>query len=84
MKAEVYSRDNCPYCVKAKYLLTQRGIQFEEISAIDFRSQLFERVEEATGAPPRTVPQIWVGDEYVGGYDQLVEYFERFDAASNG
>lgn len=82
MKATFYTKPNCPYCVKAKFLLTQKGIQFEELSAIDRRAELFERVNEATGDDPKSVPQIWLDDLYIGGYDQLVEHFAQFDAGS--
>ena len=60
MNAIVYSRDNCPYCVKAKHLLEKHGIAYEEISAVDHREALIERVEQATGNPPKTVPQIFI------------------------
>lgn len=83
MQAEVYSKPNCPYCVKAKQLLERRRVEFTETSAVDNREQLIERVIASTGNPPKTVPQIYIDGEYVGGYDQLVEYFHRFDAAQD-
>jgi glutaredoxin len=73
MKATVYSKDNCPFCVKAKHLLTQKGIEIEEISAVDHRDQLIEAVTAATGQPPKTVPQVWLDGEYVGGYTELAK-----------
>ena len=72
MTATIYSKDNCPYCVKAKHLFEKHGISYEEISAVDYRDQLFERVEQATGQSPKTVPQIFLDGSYVGGHDQLV------------
>lgn len=77
--AEVYSKPNCPYCVKAKYLLTQRNIPFEEYDAVELRDKLVERVRNETGQPPRTVPQIWLDGKYIGGYDQLAAYFTEQD-----
>lgn len=74
MKAEIYSKPNCPYCVKAKALLEKQGADITERSAVEERDALIERVEKATGAAPRTVPQIWIDDEYVGGHDQLVAW----------
>jgi glutaredoxin len=74
MKAEVYSRDNCPYCVKAKQLLTNRNIEFEVIDATENRDTLIQRVIDATGEAPRTVPQIFLDGQYIGGYDQLVAH----------
>ena len=70
----VWSRDLCPYCVKAKNLLTMKGIEYEErnISAgVWTREQLLESCPEA-----RTVPQIVIDGVVIGGYDQLKEYFK--------
>jgi glutaredoxin 3 len=71
MKAIVYSKPNCPFCVRAKALLSQKGIEVEERSAVDHRDTLIQKVTEATGAAPRTVPQIWLDGAYVGGYTEL-------------
>jgi glutaredoxin 3 len=70
----VWSRDHCPYCVKAKTLLTIKGIEFEErnISQGPYtREQLLEACPEA-----RTVPQIVINGQVIGGYDRLEEYFK--------
>lgn len=75
MKIEVYSRDNCAYCVKAKNLLVNKELEYQEIDAGSNRDALIERVTQATGMPPRTVPQIFIDDQYVGGYDDLVTWF---------
>lgn len=64
----VYSTTFCGYCVLAKRLLGQRGIDFEEIDVSgdhDARAWLVK----ATGR--RTVPQIFIGDEPIGGYEEL-------------
>ena len=64
----MYSTRWCGYCVRAKALLTSRGIEFEEISLDDdpaFRQTLFD----LTGG--WTVPQILIGDEPIGGYAEL-------------
>lgn len=68
MRAIVWSRDNCPYCVSAKTLLKQKGIEFEErnISADYTREQLLEAVPGA-----QTIPQIFLDGEYVGGFTEL-------------
>ena len=68
MKATVWSKYNCPYCDQAKALLTSKGISFEEKKIGDgyTREELLEAVPTA-----RTVPQIFLDEEYVGGYDQL-------------
>ena len=70
----VWSRDHCPYCVKAKSLLSVKGLEYEErnISAGEWdREQLLEACPGA-----RTVPQIVIDAEVIGGYDQLQEYFK--------
>jgi glutaredoxin len=77
MTAIVYSKPNCPHCVSAKRLLTQKGIEYTELSAIDLREELIERVTAVTGAAPRTVPQIWLGEQYIGGFTDLDAYFKK-------
>lgn len=68
MKTIVWSRFNCPYCDQAKALLTQKGIVFEErkIGEGWTKEDLLEAVPTA-----RTVPQIFLNDEYVGGFTEL-------------
>jgi glutaredoxin 3 len=74
MKAVVWSKAVCPYCVSAKTLLKQKGYEIEErvIGNGFSKEQLLESVPAA-----RTVPQIFIDDKYVGGYDDLVKYFEN-------
>lgn len=71
MIAEIYSKPNCPYCDKAKFLLMKNDIDYNEISAVDNRDALIKRVTDVTGSAPKSVPQIFIDGEYVGGYDQL-------------
>jgi glutaredoxin 3 len=68
MKAIVWSKDHCPYCVQAKALLEQKGVEFEERKIGDgwTKEQLLEAVPNA-----RTVPQIFLNDELVGGFTEL-------------
>lgn len=70
MKAIVWSKTNCPYCVQAKNLLAQKGIEYEEriIGEGYTKEQLLESVPGA-----RSVPQIFLDEEYVGGFDKLKE-----------
>jgi glutaredoxin 3 len=73
----VWSKENCPYCIKAKHMLKAKGIRYEERSLSDgswSREQLLEAVPNA-----RTVPQIWLHGKYVGGYTELEQYFEDHD-----
>ena len=68
MKAVVWSKESCPACMQAKALLTQKGIEFEErkIGAEYTREDLLEAVPEA-----RSVPQIFIDGELVGGFPEL-------------
>lgn len=70
MKAIVWSKSQCPYCEQAKQLLAQRGISYEERKIGDgwTRDDLLEAVPNA-----RTVPQIFLNDELVGGFTELRE-----------
>ena len=67
-KVIVYSKDVCPYCVKAKNLLQRKGVAFEEIK-ITTDEQKQEMIKKANGR--MTVPQIFIGDFHVGGCDDL-------------
>lgn len=69
MKAvRVYSTLFCPYCVMAKRLLQDKGVRFEEIR-VDEDHARREEMMRISGR--RTVPQIFVGDVHVGGFDDL-------------
>jgi glutaredoxin 3 len=66
----VYTSDWCPYCRRAKDLLTQKNVVFSEINVDDepaLRQEMIARSDR------RTVPQIFIGDKHVGGCDDLVE-----------
>jgi glutaredoxin 3 len=64
----IYTVTYCGYCHRAKQLLDQRGIAFEEI---DVTADLSVRQWLVAKTGRRTVPQILVGDEAIGGYDEL-------------
>lgn len=64
----VYSTQICPYCVRAKMLLKDRNIAFEEIDVTGDHDKR-DWLVETTGR--RTVPQIFIGDEAIGGFDDL-------------
>ena len=74
MKAVIWSKYNCPYCDQAKALLKQRGIPFEEKKIVDGynKEELLEAVPSA-----RTVPQIFLGEELVGGFTELKKRLEN-------
>jgi len=68
----VYSKENCPFCDKAKALLKSHDITFEtKMVGVDVtREQLLEAVPTA-----RSVPQVFLYGNYIGGYKELEEYF---------
>ena len=65
----VYSKDYCPYCVSAKQLLKQKGLEFTEYQVDRDQEKYREMLQKSNGG--RTVPQIFIGDTHVGGYDDL-------------
>ena len=75
MKIVIYSKTNCQYCTKAKNLVKSLGLQYEELSfENDFNNDV-DKLIEHVGKKVRTMPQIKINDQLVGGYNQLVEYF---------
>jgi glutaredoxin 3 len=74
MTAVVWSKDQCGNCVMAKNLLRNQGVEFEERNISQgpwTKEQLLEAVPNA-----RTLPQIFLDGNLIGGYDQLKKYFE--------
>jgi len=66
---EIYTKETCPYCFRAKALLTQKGVSFQEYK-IDYDNELREKmITRSNGG--YTVPQIFINDELVGGCDEL-------------
>ena len=64
----MYSTMICPYCIRAKRLLKSKGATFTDIN---LSTQPQRRVEMMQKSGRQTVPQIWVGDTHVGGFDEL-------------
>ena len=74
MKAIVWSNIGCHFCEMAKDLLKQKGIEYEERSlAKEWKVQ--QLLEAVPGA--RSVPQIFVDEKYIGGYEELVEHLKK-------
>lgn len=65
----------CPYCVRAKALLKQRGVEQIEEIRVDLDPEQRDHMVNLTGR--RTVPQIFIGDTHVGGCDDLVTLDQR-------
>lgn len=64
----VYTANLCPYCTMAKRLLDKKGVSYAEIN-VDSKPGLRQEMMEKTRR--RTVPQIYIGDFHVGGFDDL-------------
>ena len=81
---KMYTTQVCPYCVRAKALLKQRGVEQIEEVRVDLDPAQRDRMIELTGR--RTVPQIFIGDTHVGGCDDLIALDQRGapDAAAAG
>jgi glutaredoxin 3 len=73
-KVEIYTTEWCPYCHAAKALLHGKGVSYEERDASDpaVRAAMIQRAHGR-----RTVPQIFVGDAHVGGYDDMAALDRR-------
>ena len=63
----IYTKDYCPYCVAAKNLYTQKGVAFTEIDVTQDTARYEEMLKKA--APRKTVPQIFINGQAVGGFD---------------
>lgn len=64
----VYSTPICPYCVQAKQLLARKGVAYRDV---DVSRDAALRQDVMTRSGRRTVPQIWIGEYHVGGFDDL-------------
>jgi glutaredoxin 3 len=64
----IYTTNICPYCIMAKRLLDKKGASYTEIN-VDTQTALREEMMRKTKR--RTVPQIYIGDFHVGGFDEL-------------
>jgi glutaredoxin 3 len=71
----MYTSRVCPYCVRAKALLLQKGVTEIDEVRVDLDPGQRMRMIEITGK--RTVPQIFIGDEHVGGCDELIALDRR-------
>ena len=68
-KVEIYTTQNCPYCKMAKSLLAKKELSYQEIGVDSEPDRMAEAVERSGGR--RTVPQIFIDNQHVGGYDEL-------------
>lgn len=74
MKAIIWSKTSCGFCIMAKQLLEEKNIPYEErnLNKEWTKEQLLESVPDA-----KTVPQIFLDDKYIGGFTELKSYFKN-------
>ncbi|OGT26277.1 MAG: glutaredoxin 3 [Gallionellales bacterium RIFOXYD2_FULL_52_7] len=70
-KIVMYTTAVCPYCVRAEQLLQRKGVSISEKIRVDLQPELRIAMVEKTGR--RTVPQIYINEQHIGGYDDLAE-----------
>tara|TARA_B100000963_G_scaffold357510_1_gene379916 strand:- start:2759 stop:3016 length:258 start_codon:yes stop_codon:yes gene_type:complete len=68
-KVTIYTGDPCPYCAAAKSLLKTKNVEIQEFDIWKDASKAKEMIQRTNGA--KTIPQIFIGDHYIGGNDQL-------------
>ncbi len=66
---ELYTTPICGYCAAAKRLLSAKGVTYSEIDVMSDPSRRAEMTQRANGG--RTVPQIFIGDQHIGGFDDM-------------
>ena len=71
---KIYTTPYCPFCVRAKKLLSKKNVPYEEID-VSSNDEARMKLAEETGM--RTVPQIYIGDQHVGGSDELQALDEK-------
>lgn len=67
-RVQMYCTKTCPYCLRAEQLLRKRGIRFEKIRVDLSRGKLREMIKRSRRD---SVPQIFINDQHIGGYDEL-------------
>ena len=82
-KVVMYCTETCPFCRNAEKLLAKKGVEVEKIR-VDVDTALWQEMEQKTGRD--TVPQIFIGDKHIGGFDDLseLEMMDELDELLNG
>lgn len=75
-KIRLYTKDYCSYCQQAKNLLQSLNIDFDEIDVSQDPATLAQLIQQ-TGS--RTVPQIFIGDQFIGGFTELLQLHQQRD-----
>ena len=74
-QVKMYTTQVCPFCIRAKALLKQRGVETIDEVRVDLNPAERDQMVQRTGR--RTVPQIFIGDTHVGGCDDLMALDQR-------
>ncbi|GAB0149919.1 glutaredoxin 3 [Marichromatium gracile] len=69
-RVTLYTTQTCPYCIRARRLLERKGVVYEEIDINDDPAQRAVMIERSGR---HTVPQIFIGERHIGGYDDMAE-----------
>lgn len=72
-KIKIYSTNSCPYCVRAKSYFESNGLEFDEINLTN-KFEEIDRIKKQTGH--QTVPLIYVNDQFIGGYSDMMSKIE--------
>jgi len=70
-RVELYTKATCPYCARARRLLEEKGVRYEEYEISQDMARRTEMIQRANGRS--TVPQIFIDGRHVGGSDDLAE-----------
>ena len=78
MKILIYGKNNCKFCRMARQLLSSNGVAFEYFDVMSDENKV-QQVRDAWNKlkMPATVPAIWVDSQFLGGYDELIEFYNK-------
>lgn len=76
-EAILYTKANCPFCVRAKALLKLKEVHTVEINGMEHLEDMKQKVLSASGQEPKTMPQIFLDGKYIGGFTDLVEHYKK-------
>jgi len=68
----IYTKEGCPYCVRAKALLESKGLVYKEVNVGNDPEKRASLSKKSNGS--KTVPQIFIGDKHIGGCDDLIDF----------
>lgn len=75
----IYTKKKCAYCTRAKVLLPQACVVSCDDWLQEDRDAFLKRMDELSGATPRTFPMVFVGGRYIGGYEETKKYVDELE-----